>query len=129
MKALILSALVVTSFSALAHNLVGDYPKVQFGSVFVPVNEVCVDGDMINTQFPVSVCTEWKGSAASVCSKEEEKTLSTAIEYRKAIPVGETGFETVTMKIPLHYEIAFGYYTEGGFQTVKTKHFAIPACK
>jgi len=43
--------------------------------------------------------------------------------------VGETGFETVTMKIPLHYEIAFGHYTEGGFQTVKTKHFAIPACE
>ncbi len=129
MKALILSALVFTSVSALAHNLAGDFPKVQFGSVFVPVNEVCVDGDMVNTQYEVAVCTEWKGSEASVCSKEEKKILSTAIEYKKAIPVGETGFETITMKIPLHYNIAYGYYTEGGFQTVKTKHFAIPACE
>lgn len=132
MKTALLSAFIITtfsSFSVFAHNLVGDFPKVQFGSVFVPVNEVCVDDDMINTQHEVAVCTQWGGGEASSCTKEEKKILRTAIEYRKSIPVGETGFETITMKIPLHYDIAYGYYTEGGFQTVKTKHFSIPACE
>jgi hypothetical protein len=129
MKAVLLSALTFISFSAFATNLVAEFPKVQFGSVFVQVDEVCVDGDVVNTQHAVAVCTEWKGNESSPCSKEEKKILSTPVEYRKAIPVGETGWETVTMTIPLNYNIPYGYYTEGGLQVVTTKHFSIPTCE
>lgn len=129
MKALLLSALTFLSVSASASQLVGDFPKVQFGSVFVSVEEVCVDGDMVKTQFAVPVCVKWGGGEASTCLKEVKKHLSTPVNFSKEVPMGEGSFQTVEMSIPLHYNIPFGYWTEAGIQPVYTEHYSIPGCE
>lgn len=129
MKTLLLTALSLLSVSASAGQLVGDFPKVQFGSVFVSVEEVCVDGDHVKTQYAVPVCVKWGGGEASTCVNEVRKHLSTPIDFTKEIPVGEGSFQTVEMSIPLHYNIPFGYWSESGIQVVRTEHYSIPGCE
>lgn len=127
---LLISALTMLSSVAHAHGrLSADFPKVQFGSVFIPVNEVCVSGDHVKSIYPVSVCVEWKGSDANPCSREVRKILSTPIDYQKEVPVGEGGWQTLDFSIPLDYQIPYGHWTEAGLQVVKTVPFSIPGCE
>lgn len=131
MKSLLLLAVALTSTSAFAHRgLTPEFPKVQFGSVFIPVNMVCVhEGVHLMSQKPVSVCVEWEGSEADLCSRTEMKTLITPIHFVKKVPKGEGEWQKVHINIPLHYKIPYGHYTEAGLQVVKTKHFSIPGCE
>lgn len=129
MKTLVLTLIAFMSLAAHASGrLSADYPKVQFGSIFIPVNEICVHEEHVRSIYPVAVCTEWGRGEESGCTRYIRKTLSTPIQYSKEIPSGEGSWETIEMRIPLHYKIAWGYWTEGGFQTVKTKPFSIPQC-
>ncbi len=128
MKVLLLAALALVSFSSMATTLVGDFPKVQFGSVFVSVEEVCVAGSNIKTQFAVPVCVEWANNEAGGCVREVNKKLSTPINYSKEIPSGEGSFETISMSIPLEYDIVFGTWSEAGIQPVYTENYSVPAC-
>ncbi len=122
--------LSLVSTSALAtSSMVGDFPKIQFGSVFVSVEHVCVSGERIETQAPVPVCVEWGRGETSYCSKEIKRILSTPIHYSKEVPRGEGGFEMVEFSIPLTYKIPFGYYSEGGVTPVFTKKYSIPGCE
>ncbi len=128
MKTFLLSALALISFSATSATLVGDFPKVQFGSVFVSVEEVCVEGAYVKTQFAVPVCVQWGNGEAAGCVREVNKKLRTPINYSKEIPSGEGSFETISMSIPLEYDIVFGTWGESGIQPVYTEHYSVPAC-
>ncbi len=129
MKVLMLTALVLISFGATASAPVGDFPKIQFGSIFVPVDEVCVNQERIETQNLVPVCVKWGGGEASHCIKEVKRILSTPIRYSKEIPHGEGSFETIEQVIPLTYKIKYGYYSEGGMTSVYSKTYTIPVCE
>lgn len=130
MKALLLTSLALISAITLASDrYVGDFPKVQFGNIFVPVDQICVDGDHVKTIYKIPVCVEWGGGDSSNCLKEVTKIVRTPIDYTKEIPRGENGFETINMTIPLTYKIQYGYYTEGGLTPVYTKKFTISDCE
>jgi hypothetical protein len=127
-KTLLLLALALISVNSFAAQLVGEFPKVQFGSVFVSVEEVCVDGPMIKTVYAVPVCEQWGRGEASTCENEVMKHLSTPINYMKDIPRGEGSFESVPMTIPLEYKIPYGYWIESGIHAVLYRDFKIPSC-
>ncbi len=129
MKSLFLSIVALVTATSFASELVGDFPKVQFGSVFVSVEEVCVDGDNIHTQYAVPVCVKWSSGEAGGCAREVNKFLSTPINYTKEIPNGEGSFKTISMSIPLHYNIPFGFWTEAGISSVKVMPYSIPGCE
>lgn len=129
MKVLLFSALAFISLGAFANGPVGDFPKIQFGSIFVSVEEVCVNGERIETQNLVPVCVKWGHGEASQCIKEVKRILNTPIHYLKEIPRGEGSFETIEQSIPLTYKINYGYYGEGGIMTVYSRTYTIPACE
>lgn len=105
-----------------------DFPKVQFGTVFVSVDGVCVSGDHLYTQAPVTVCTQPSQGESSECLAEESLVLATPVTYTKDIPVGEGRFETITQTHPMSYNIAVGRDSEGGLQVQCHKNYTIPAC-
>ena len=129
MKRLLFSALALLSLGASASGPVGDFPKIQFGSIFVSVEEVCVNQDRIETQHLVPVCVKWGNGEASHCVKEVKRILTTPIRYSKEIPRGEGSFETIEQVIPLSYKINYGYYYEGGLAAVYSRTYTIPACE
>lgn len=128
MKTLLISALALISANSFAAQLVGEFPKVQFGTVFVSVEEVCVDGPVVRTKYNVPVCMKWGRGEASTCEQEVMMPLSTPINYMKDIPTGEGSFESVPMSIPLEYRIPYGYWIESGVHAVQYRYFKIPAC-
>ena len=127
MKALVLS-LGLISFSAFA-GLVGDFPKVAFGNTFVSVDSVCVNGANVQTINEVTVCTERDHGKNGYCKVEENKILSTPINYKMEIPVGRHKFEMIDASIPLNYQIPFGYPSKNGIRVVKVENFSLPLCE
>ncbi|MBC7537360.1 MAG: hypothetical protein H7281_00960 [Bacteriovorax sp.] len=114
MKALLLSSLALLSAITLASDrYVGEFPKAQFGNVFIPVDQVCVDGDHLKTIYKIPICIEWSGEVSSSCLKEVKKNLKTPINKR----------------VPLTYKIQYGYYSEGGITPVYSKSFTINDCE
>lgn len=129
MKTLLLFALTLISANVNAFQIVGDFPKIQFGNIFVSALDVCVDGSNVKTVHAVPICHQWERGEASVCLKQVKKHLWTSINYSKLFPVGEGSFETIPMTIPLNYRVAFGYMTESGIMPVYFQDFSIPSCE
>jgi len=144
MKKLILIAISLLSVSSFGKSKVCDQswaqidanfrlqtemPKVQFGTVFVSVDSLCVNGENLETKQAVGVCSKWGGGEASACQIETPQILSTPIAYAKDISAGETGFETITGSIPLSYSIPVGTSNEAGLSVLCKKTLAIPHCQ
>lgn len=106
-----------------------EMPKIQFGTVFVSVDGVCVAGDQLKTISPVAVCTKFATGELGQCVAETSVTLSTPIAFTKEIVKNETSFETITVKHATSYEIAVGYAVESGLQVVCKKTLTLPSCQ
>ena len=129
MKALLFS-LCLISFSAVANAaLVGDFPKVQFGSTFVSVEDICVKGDHVQTINEVTVCVKRNNRRNGYCAEEQDQILSTPRNYTKEIEVGHHKFKVIDVTIALDYKIPFGYASKNGIRVVKIEDFSLPVCE
>jgi hypothetical protein len=108
-----------------------EMPKVQFGSVFVSIDGVCVNGDTVETTSAVEVCTDYSRNEHGGCSATKSITLSKPIKYMREISVGEHGgkFEKIPQTLPLSYSVPVGREVERGLQVVCQKTYTLPACK
>lgn len=129
MKTLLLFALTSISTNANAFQIVGDFPKIQFGNIFVSSLDVCVEGSYLKTIHAVPICHERARGEASVCVRQVKKHLWTPIKYSKNFPTEEGFYESISMTIPLNYKVAFGNMTESGIMPVYFQDFHIPACE
>lgn len=130
MKAILLSTLALISAITIASDRhIGDFPKIQFGNILVPVDQVCVDGSDVKTIYRISICTAWKKNGESVeCTKQIKKILKTPIDQTKENLIGDKALET-SMSIPLTYRIQYGYYARGAIIPVYTKKLTIYDCE
>lgn len=129
MKALFLS-LALLSISTLASaGLVGEFPKVQFGSTFVSVENVCVNGDYVQTIDEVTVCVKRDNRAHGYCAVTQAKILSTPIHFSKEIPGTHNKFQVIEGSIATSYQVPFGYPSKNGIRVVKIEKFNLPACE
>ncbi len=140
---IIFSLVLLFSVSAMASNVCSmtweqinqsqynaDFPKIQFGTVFMGVDGVCVKGQKVYTQEPVEVCAHWSTGESSDCLHYVKKTLSTPIKYQKEIPQGDSGFTTITETIPMTYSVPVGkFWGEAGLHAVCNKTYRIPNCR
>lgn len=106
-----------------------DYPKVQFGTIWLGVDGVCKAGENLQSTHAVEVCVEWSTGEGSDCVKSEMKTLSTPINYMKEVPDRNGGEKLVEIPQthPMNYDIEVGHL-RNAFQVVCKKSFTIPAC-
>lgn len=136
---IILSAICLISTQALAKNICSEswetiykkgysaqFPKIQFGSIWLSIDGVCQSADHLYSAKPMEVCSGW-GSGETHCTETEWLTLSTPITYEKEIPVGEGGWTTIEQSHPLNYKIPVGREGEA-FMQVCEKAFTIPHC-
>ncbi len=113
-----------------ASSLYADFPKVQFGTIFLGVDGVCKAGQNLRTAQPVEVCTKWSTGESSDCVASEMKLLATPIDYIKEVPRRGEGsdFVEVPQTHPLNYTIEVGRMGES-FQVVCKKAYSIPDCQ
>lgn len=105
------------------------YPKVQFGTTFVSVDGVCVDGETLRTTFPVILCTETRNDEAGTCLKQEALILSTPMtyEYEACAGYGEhCRWERRTGRHALTYIVDVTRWKNENH--VFYKNFDLPAC-
>ena len=106
-----------------------EMPKIQFGTIFVSVDSLCVAEDTLQTKEAVAVCTKWGRGELGECIAETSQILSTPIVYSKEISKGDTGFETITQKHALVYSIPVGYSSEAGLNVLCKKTLTLPVCQ
>lgn len=106
-----------------------EIPKIQFGTIFVSVDLLCVAGDKIQTKSAVAVCDKYANTEASQCISESAKVLSTPIVYSKEIVKDETSFQTIVSQHALSYQIPVGFAGEAGLYAICTKTLTIPVCQ
>ncbi len=137
MKKMILAfAVLMGSVSAQAALKV-DVPRLQFGTVFVPVTATCHEGDTIRTARPQTFCQyETKNGR---CAKTVDGYLRLPIQYKAEVCVEYRGrrdddncikSQYVVRTRPLRYRIDYiESRHQGDYErTVKTELFTIPEC-
>lgn len=114
-----------------------NFPKVVFGSTFVPVSNVCVDGDNLRGG-NWDECVRWESRGDSYeCAEYRTIELVTPRTYTKRI-CAETDVERCgnpdakyveySASYPLSYEVEVQERSPELERTLFTKHFEIPAC-
>lgn len=125
-----------------AAGLRAEFPQVQFGTTFVGVQGVCVDGDNLKTLEPVERCVHRadRGENAD-CDRTVSSQLTTPRTYTYqhcvAYSPGEGGscvhWVSRTAVIPLSYEVPVFKVTDAGEsgltkELLFSKHFEIGSC-
>ena len=130
MKSLLITFALLSVSTLASAGLVGDFPKVQFGSTFVSVEDICLKGDSVETLNPVEVCVKRSVKKNTYCDKTESKILSTPVNYTTEIEVGHHKMETIELSIPTEYSIPFGVVGgKSGFHVVKYVDYTLPVCE
>ncbi len=129
MKALLISLSLISFASVANAGLVGDFPKVQFGSTFVSVEDICVNGENVQTLNEVTVCAERAHTRNGYCAKEVTKILSTPRHFTTEIPGVHNRMQTVEVTIPLVFNIGYGYEGKNGIRVVKHENYTLPVCE
>lgn len=128
--------------------LVPDYPKVSFGTlvygtVFMSVDGLCVDGGTLRSKGPVEQCVELRsGHDRSDCAKSVSAVVSRPVRYKKeeCVKRARSSHEDVCLKtevvdavVPTSFDVDVRDYWGGGkkgdARVLFTKRYDIPACR
>jgi len=122
------------------------FPMISFGSTFMSLNGVCVDGDNLRTRTPVKECVKSvsMGRRGQVCVETVEKFLYTPIVYQDQECIRRDhysrsggacrGYRTVTYRHDLSPMIGVGrrqlqHRGQSPFDTVFSKRYDVPVCR
>jgi hypothetical protein len=114
-----------------AKGYTAELPKIQFQSIFVSIDGVCVNGPNVETKETVAVCTDYSNSEQGGCTRTKNVVLSKPIKYYRDVQVGEHGgrWEKIPQTLPTSYSVPVGRELANGMQVVCHKTFTLPACK
>ncbi len=106
------------------------FPSVGFGAVSVKADQVCRNGDKVQTVKPVTVCVQPAIGNSSNCGKYASVVLERAIISTKEVPVkgNSSLFRVVKDEVALDYDVQVGTL-RNGFSVVCTKDYSIADCQ
>jgi hypothetical protein len=106
------------------------FPSVGFDAVSVKANQVCRNGDKVQTVNPVNVCVKPAKGNSSNCAQYASVVLERSLVSTKEVPVkgNSSAFRIVRDEVALDYDVQVGTL-RNGFSVVCSKEYSISDCQ